>query len=270
MHPRLVWDEFPTHNLYAVTGRSRAAHRLPSVVFDVSSKQIISTANFWFWIQRAYSPRHLQFFDDRYLAIGAVAKELHRVTGDTYIAGMWKSRIVQHLAWYSDSQIHTRKPYPRQSPSWSWLSQFQSVNTYGIWEEDPKQPKLISYSVQLTDPTALFGHVFGGDLVLQATIVNSTKIDREIVVGIRLDSGFRASEAFFLCHYVGEEYYYLYLAQNTTEIPSEVSDYHFFWVALFLRSLGDRTFVREGFVTIDQLLFPHLRDMKEETTIRLV
>jgi hypothetical protein len=260
---------FPTHNLYFVTG-PKAAYRLPSAVFDVSSDQIPSTRAFWTWIQMAYCSRHLQFFDDRYPAIGAVAKELHRLTGDTYIAGIWMSCLLQHLAWFSelDSRFYTRKPYPRQSPSWSWLSQFQPVRTYRIWEEDPKRPKLISYSVQLADPTSPFGHVLGGELVLQGTIVNSTKTNSATVVELKLDSGLPASDAFFLGHYVGEEYCYLYLARNIAEIPSGMTA--FSWGALLLRSLGDGTFVREGFVMVDQVLFPNFWEMKEETTIRLV
>jgi hypothetical protein len=262
---------FPTHQFY-YTGPN-AAHRLPSTVFDVPSKQTPFARVFWVWIQNTYSRRHLQFFDDRYLAIGAVAKELHRVTGDTYIAGLWKRCILQDLAWFSNSEGYARKPYPRQSPSWSWLSQFQPVNTFGIWEEDPKRPKLISYSVQLADPTALFGHVLGGELVLQATVINATKVSENFVTESIHDSDLYldVAENLLHYHYEGEEYWYLYLARSEQprlpDSPPYKSGVH---VTLLLRSLGDGTFVREGLLLVRSEKYPNFWDMKEEMTVRLV
>jgi hypothetical protein len=278
----LIWEcqhepfkpVFLTHNRYFVAGL-KAAYRLPSAVFDVSSEQIPVTKDFWVWIQNAYSSRNLQFFDDRYPAIGAVAKEVHRVTGDTYIAGLWKSCIIQEIAWYSewDSRIYTRKPHPRQSPSWSWLSQFRPVSTWSIWEEDPKRPKLISYSVQLADPTAPFGHVLGGEFVLQATIVNSTKVSKEIIADINLDSDLYLDVAENRTPCVGEEYWYLYLAQTERPPPPESTVYKSYLTdqaTVLLRSLGDGTFVREGLLVVASEKYPNFWDMKEEMTVKLI
>ncbi|KAK0622755.1 heterokaryon incompatibility protein-domain-containing protein [Immersiella caudata] len=76
----------------------------------------------WYQLLYEYCIRSLTYFDDSLPALSAIAKYYRRVTGDTYLAGIWQKDIHRGLVW-SCSLRHDgdvrRNP---GSPSWSWAS----------------------------------------------------------------------------------------------------------------------------------------------------
>ncbi|KAI1477842.1 HET-domain-containing protein [Daldinia eschscholtzii] len=70
-----------------------------------------------------YSRRSLTRITDRLPALAGVAMRMHRETGATYLAGIWKESLMQDLIWYrlpEDPPLVICSPYI--APSWSWAS----------------------------------------------------------------------------------------------------------------------------------------------------
>jgi hypothetical protein len=59
----------------------------------------------WPWrdIVELYSSAKLTNGTDRLAALSGIAQRQHEITGDEYVAGMWKKRLVQQFGW--DIQI---------------------------------------------------------------------------------------------------------------------------------------------------------------------
>lgn len=75
-----------------------------------------------------YATSDLTFESDKLVAISGIARFLHRIVKDDYIAGLWKTDFVFQLAWMAlaisrDSRtIKTKKTVQYIAPSWSWAS----------------------------------------------------------------------------------------------------------------------------------------------------
>jgi hypothetical protein len=227
-----------THNLYTMTD---PAIQLPLVHINNASQNIISVRRFWFSIQRDYSVRNLKLSEDHFRALGGIAEELQRVSKDTYMAGMWKSLIIESLAWFRDKNVKKEdgQHHPHLGPSWSWLSSPHPSWTYGIDEEDEK-PELISWSVDLADKNSPFGHVLGGTLHIMATIIKSTKAPLSNKKFI-FDCDILGKAEDLAGNFVSDEYHYCYIGGSGASA-----------FGLLLRSLEDGVFVREGLIRTDK------------------
>ncbi|KAI1778787.1 HET-domain-containing protein [Hypoxylon cercidicola] len=151
----------------------------------------LSHFNLWLRIIENYSSRELTKPADALPALSGLAREFHRATGDTYVAGLWKMDIVQGLSW-SRSPLRRKLPngYVQEeptlpetylAPSWSWASilgrtvictadtQFDSVKRFA---------EVIDISIELAthDP---FGAVQGGSITLRAPFL---KLDTQDVL----------------------------------------------------------------------------------------
>ena len=65
----------------------------------------LSHFDFWVQIIQNYTSRHLSKSTDALPALSGLASEFHQATGDTYLAGLWKSNIVEALSWVSRSPL---------------------------------------------------------------------------------------------------------------------------------------------------------------------
>ena len=90
----------------------------------------------WYSMVRAFSNRQLSFMSDMLPAVSGLAREVHELTGSSYLAGLWKESpdaFIHNLVWYVDYPPHEIKnPLPPRrtlngSPSWSWASILGSV-----------------------------------------------------------------------------------------------------------------------------------------------
>lgn len=61
----------------------------------------LSHFDFWAEIIQNYTSRHLSKPTDALPALSGLASEFHRATGDTYLAGIWESNIIEGLSWVS-------------------------------------------------------------------------------------------------------------------------------------------------------------------------
>ncbi|KAF4632651.1 hypothetical protein G7Y89_g5472 [Cudoniella acicularis] len=232
-----------SHNLYSTNNSWSQIHRLPPAIF-IPSETATSVSDCWAWIQSAYSQLKLSLAEDRYRALGGIVEELQRVTGDIYIAGVWKNNIARSLAWFrSKNVVKEAAPYtPPPRPSWSWLPRFYPARTMDVREDDDKEKRvqLLNWSVKLADEGAPFGHVEGAELEVSACIIQTTKIPSEIwtdesSVELMLDFDIADESVQLSANFVGEQYYYLLLGNCGAGTG-----------ALLLQSLGDNSFIRLG------------------------
>jgi hypothetical protein len=79
----------------------------------------------WKVLVEDYSKRSLTKPTDKLVAFAGIAKLFQEGTGDEYIAGLWKSRLVEMLNW----RVTTPGPgaVDYLAPSWSWASVQSSV-----------------------------------------------------------------------------------------------------------------------------------------------
>jgi hypothetical protein len=77
-----------------------------------------------------YSRRQLTIDEDRLPALPGLADEVHQLTGDTYLAGLWRSHLPQSLLWRIEGDPQPKFP-TYLAPSSSWVSTRCQV-TYGM------------------------------------------------------------------------------------------------------------------------------------------
>ncbi|RSL96315.1 hypothetical protein CEP52_011532 [Fusarium oligoseptatum] len=80
----------------------------------------------WLRIVIDFCGRKLTYTDDLFPAISGLAREVHRMTGDTYCAGLWRNDIARGLMWYRQAPVKETPKY--LAPSWSWASKTSAVD----------------------------------------------------------------------------------------------------------------------------------------------
>lgn len=169
-----------------------------------------------------YSTRQLEQEQDRLFALSSISRQFETQLDDQLVAGIWKKRLVQHLAWWVQpdhvyQRIHDLPPLKSPSftrptsyscPTWSWTSvlgriSYDTISTYGYdkerdWREaqnfqpDTKVERLIVHSdasgLNITGCVTLKGSLFkaftrpGDDSVLFLSSKNSSSEDFEKVM----------------------------------------------------------------------------------------
>ncbi|KAM3084572.1 hypothetical protein ACMFMF_001926 [Clarireedia jacksonii] len=76
----------------------------------------------WYPAVREFSRRSLSFEDDKLPAISALATKLQNISGDEYLAGLWRNDMLRGLLWSTYPTVTLVKPPTWRAPSWSWAS----------------------------------------------------------------------------------------------------------------------------------------------------
>ncbi|KAH6853132.1 heterokaryon incompatibility protein-domain-containing protein [Chaetomium sp. MPI-CAGE-AT-0009] len=119
----------------------------------------VSIRETWMAIRADYTEMDLSYCTDKLPAISALAAELGRRTGWTYLAGMWEDNLFSELHWRSTKQ---RAGY--LAPSWSWAS----VGLGGIVDSEDEREDREVFQFEIlachvdNDPAFPFGPVKGG------------------------------------------------------------------------------------------------------------
>ncbi|KAE9581531.1 hypothetical protein CGMCC3_g2600 [Colletotrichum fructicola] len=82
-----------------------------------------ATLKLWEKLVGVYSQCKLTKSEDKLVAFAGVAKAFQELTGDTYLAGVWRSQLLAQLNWTALEKMraaHFPKRY--RAPSWSWAS----------------------------------------------------------------------------------------------------------------------------------------------------
>jgi hypothetical protein len=129
----------------------------------------------WRYCVGEYSKCKLTNASDKLVALSGIAKIIHERLGgqDTYLAGLWKSRLKWHLLWETQSNTD---PFPRtapcRAPTWSWASLEGEITFSDPANDDVEEPWMITILdasvVPAGDPESAspFGPVVGGRIRL--------------------------------------------------------------------------------------------------------
>ncbi|KAF2129184.1 HET-domain-containing protein, partial [Dothidotthia symphoricarpi CBS 119687] len=149
---------------------------LDVVVQRDSDPDIMDSCSYiWGRLVEAYAQTTVTCATDKLIAISGIAKYFSGITGDTYIAGMWRKDLEGQLLWWcfddddtrkEDLQVHSR-PSCYRAPTWSWASLDRSV----VWDSAARDMLITVRDVVLTYATDdVTGLVTGGWLDLQGLL----------------------------------------------------------------------------------------------------
>ncbi|KAI0436362.1 heterokaryon incompatibility protein-domain-containing protein [Xylaria telfairii] len=94
---------------------------LPKINLTQPQKMDIHIFNMWVDLVRGYSQCALTKPSDKLFAIAGIARLFRDVTGDEYVAGLWKSWLLEMLDWRVEDPKELQSSEYR-APSWSWAS----------------------------------------------------------------------------------------------------------------------------------------------------
>lgn len=124
MFPR--WSPQPTDAVYtpdlkAIDAFFDGGHRRTAWAKEEGKTMTVDVYQQWTNLVKTYSKCRLTYADDRLMAMAGIAEMFKKNSGDGYLAGLWKSRIVEGLNWV----VLEPRPRPQNSdrvPSWSWAA----------------------------------------------------------------------------------------------------------------------------------------------------
>ncbi|RFU76561.1 het-domain-containing [Trichoderma arundinaceum] len=146
LSPRVL--EYGTHNIRWHCARSRAdesqlqcdgwagrsetfaqlnmSHPLTSSVDWIGLLADDKIVQVWQTLVSHYTRRGLGWYQDKLLAISAIARKINRISGEAYIAGLWAQHLGELLLWHPnhgpDAKEKPRRHASYVAPSWSWAS----------------------------------------------------------------------------------------------------------------------------------------------------
>jgi hypothetical protein len=90
----------------------------------------------WIDILHRFTERALSYPSDRFPALAGLARKYdkspaHSVVGHLeYLAGLWRSNLLEGLCWFSSTPSRALEQY--RAPSWSWASVDSQINHGGL------------------------------------------------------------------------------------------------------------------------------------------
>ncbi|KAI1482687.1 HET-domain-containing protein [Daldinia eschscholtzii] len=115
----------------------------------------------WGYIVGYYMTCGLTKESDRLIAISGIAKAFQEATGDTYLAGLWKSALYSGLIWHAFSTTSDRIRRHEHAPSWSWASLTKCNVHISCSVPDSQDISCIKLVEERIVPKALDGDSFG-------------------------------------------------------------------------------------------------------------
>ena len=125
----------------------------------------------WWSIVTLYSGTQLTYSSDRLPALAGIARRQHEITGDQYLAGMWRDGLIPQLGWYLE-EPQRKKTRPKwRGPTWAWTAIDGQVTFWSFWKNDimvEKSKNHIRVIDVWTTPSGpdRFGAVTGGELMV--------------------------------------------------------------------------------------------------------
>lgn len=136
-----------------------------------------SSEYFWSWIVQEFSKRNLSFAGDKLLAVSAIAQELGERSKDQYLAGMWKSNLLETLLWMREAKSPMKRPRRYRAPSWSWASidgEVDFPSRFAADDDDERRSRLVVQLVEchakLENSLTPYGAVRSGSLKLKGKL----------------------------------------------------------------------------------------------------
>jgi hypothetical protein len=127
----------------------------------------------WHSVVNSYTRSSLTYQTDRIVALAGIAQMAEKVTGLTYLVGLWKEQLPLDLLWYSRESDGggRRRPDAWRAPTWSWASTENPVGFFEVSDfihhyEIENLAEFISCElVPVQDRLAATGEVSNGSLI---------------------------------------------------------------------------------------------------------
>jgi len=135
----------------------------------------------WRGIVEDYTKRKLTFSSDKLPAIAGIAREMSRLTGMEYLAGLWKENMLHDLMWFARTQewrmrIDDTEECPR-APTWSWASVAAPVLCDALTGDATPLARVLSCAVQGLEENSTFDIVAGGTVEVQGPFAELKRQD---------------------------------------------------------------------------------------------
>ena len=103
------------------------SHKMENISWN-RAVDLASMPKIWRSIVSSYTHRAMTNPDDKLPALSGIAAEFKRLSGDTYLAGLWEKGLPFDLLWHQKPQPpwfadRRWKPPNYRAPSWSWAAQ---------------------------------------------------------------------------------------------------------------------------------------------------
>ncbi|CAG9991213.1 unnamed protein product, partial [Clonostachys byssicola] len=129
----------------------------------------------WLDVMCQYSEAKLTYASDRLPALSGIAARQHEITGDEYLAGLWKKDLVPSLLWFSLDAAEMKE---RRAPSWTWASIDGPCSVKEFTKKGGKpQARLLESWTKLLGPDT-FGAVTDGEITLACQSLVPATLDR--------------------------------------------------------------------------------------------
>jgi hypothetical protein len=201
LSPRVL--EYGTHNIRWHCARSRAdesqlrydgwvghsktfaqlnmSHPLTSSVDWMSLQEPYKFVQIWQTLVSHYTRRGLGWYQDKLLAISAIARKMSRSSNKTYIAGLWVEYLGELLLWHPNHDPDAKEKPCRHAtyvaPSWSWGSFSGEIDfTFG---SSMHLLEVVSYEVITQIPNDEFSAVTNARLEIK-TLTFQAKIRKGV------------------------------------------------------------------------------------------
>jgi hypothetical protein len=137
----------------------------PTFADHISSISIYSR---WYQMIEGFAGRELTYERDKLPAISGLANKIQQITGDVYMAGLWKRDIAAGLCWSARFYKDLIEPSVYIAPSWSWASTRGHV-AYHLDGERKFEIELLNFNLA-TEPLNPLGQVFSGSITVSGPI----------------------------------------------------------------------------------------------------
>ncbi|KAL2132213.1 hypothetical protein VTI74DRAFT_4069 [Chaetomium olivicolor] len=135
----------------------------------------------WRSLVEDYTRRKLTLQSDRLPAIAGIAREVGRLTGMEYLAGLWKENMLQDLMWYARTQEwRTRPEYTRcfpRAPTWSWASVEAPILCDAVTGDATPLARVLSCTVQGSEGKSTYDVVTGGTVEVRGPFAELRRED---------------------------------------------------------------------------------------------
>lgn len=126
----------------------------------------------WMYLLKAYSRCEFTHQEDRLVAMEGIAKMFEKHTGDEYLAGLWRSRLVEGLNWIVVNPL--ARPPGFLAPSWSWASVNSAILPQSLnWPRDNDLIEIVDARVKISESSSKWFQV-EGYIQMQGCLTNAT------------------------------------------------------------------------------------------------
>jgi hypothetical protein len=126
----------------------------------------------WMYLLKAYSRCEFTHQEDRLVAMEGITKMFEKHTGDEYLAGLWRSRLVEGLNWIVVNPLARRPGF--LAPSWSWASVSSAILPQSLnWPRDNDLIEIVDARVKISESSSKWLQV-EGYIQMQGCLTNAT------------------------------------------------------------------------------------------------